>query len=98
MKLNLEFCADVVSEKRFEKRVLSILKQPIGTWRPLHDVLELAEFEYESSTIFASWTNSLRDEDGFSLIMFLEEESMEVLTAFYNVKRLLNSRQSNDVS
>ncbi len=91
MQLNLDFCADILCEKQFEKFVLSILKLPIGTWVPLHSVLGLDKYSYDNSMIFVSWTKSLRDEDRFSLIMFCEEESMEMVTGNYHTSHLFNS-------
>lgn len=91
MSLNLDFCADILCEKQFEKFVLLILQLPIGTWLPLHVALDLDEYSYDDSIVFVSWTKSLRNEEGFSLIMFCEEESMEMVTGNYNTSRLLGS-------
>ncbi len=90
MLLNLDYCADIVSEQRFESVVSSIFKQPIGTWCPLDKVLKLSDFHYENSVIFVSWSHSLHDEDNFSLIVFCEEESMNILTSNYNINYLYN--------
>jgi len=89
MNLSLDLCADFLSEKRFEKFILLILQLPIGTWFPLHKLLELDEYTYSESVIFVSWSHSLDNEDDFSLIIFCEEESMEMVTGNYNKTRLL---------
>jgi len=88
MNLNLDYCADILCEKQFEKYVLVILQLPIGTWLPLHEVLGLEEYSYDDSTIFVSWTKPLHNEEGFSLIIFCEELSMEMVTGDYNSARL----------
>jgi hypothetical protein len=89
VRLDLDFCADILSERQFEKFITSILLLPIGTWLPLREVLELSEYCYDDSMIFVSWTKSLHNEEGFSLIMFCEEDSMKMVTGNYNASRLL---------
>ncbi len=91
MKINLDYCLDILCEKKYEKYVCSILKLPIGTWFPIHVVLKLDEYSYDDSIIFVSWTKSINNEEDFSLIMFCEEESMKMATATYNSRRLLGA-------
>lgn len=94
MLLSLDFCADILSAKKYEQLIILILKLPIGTWRPLHEVMGLSEYGYNESLIFVSWSHSLYNEDDFSLIIFCEEESMEMVTGNYNVSRLMRGFSS----
>lgn len=88
--LDLDFCLDLLSKECYEKIVYSILQKPRGTWRTLHSVMGLRDYRYSKSEIYVSWSDDplSNKNDGFSLILFCEKDSMEIISASYNVRRL----------
>ena len=95
MLLSLDFCADILAKKEFEHIVKDIFHLSIGSWTPLHELILLEDYSYVGSVIHVSWSESLWNEEGFRLILFCDEEDMEMLTATYNIGYLFRELNSD---
>lgn len=86
------FCADLLSLKRYEAFPLRLL---MGTreaeWVRVRELclqigLETGDLKPD---LFATWLPDTASEEGYAVILFCDEESMWTMAARYNRQRLL---------
>lgn len=95
------FCADLVSLKEREPFVLHLLTNtPAGEWVRVQELcaaLGLAADGVEPDLFAARLADPLGDE-GYSLIVFYDNESLWTMAARYNRQRLLEEALAGDDS
>lgn len=88
--VELDICADFLSERKYEPLIYSIFQAQKGEWCVVNDLLNSSE-EVDlllECNIYVCWVDPLQPDPGFSLIMFCDAESMQLFSGIYNKDRL----------
>ncbi len=94
----LDICADILSLSKYEMIIYHILTQPKGLWVPLKDIAKHQGFLIpDIEEIYACYIEDIKKEEGFELLLFCDESSMDILSASYNKSYLMRKIQQKPV-
>lgn len=88
-KMN-NFCADLVSLKRWEAFPVHLLAEKRGEWVGVRELCLQVGLDAEDlkPDLFAAWLAAPTGDEGYAVILFYDEETMWTLAACYNRQRL----------
>lgn len=87
------FCADLVSMKRWEAFPVHLLiGKRTAEWVRVRELCLPAGLDVGDlkNDLFAAWLPDPTGDEGYAVILFYDEESMWTMAAHYNRQRLLN--------
>lgn len=90
VRLN-NICADLVGMAKNEPFPLYLLRCKAGEWFRVRDISREVELSADEVTdqLFVTWLPDPMAEEGYSVIMFYDAESMWSTAAHYNRQRVL---------
>jgi hypothetical protein len=95
----IDYCADLLSERRNEKFLLSLFRRPKGEWAGVRSLCgetatPLPPEKGPGSDLVVVWLDEPNDLDGYCTILFFSPTELWSNAAIYNRVLLLESRST----